>query len=189
MLPDFRVRQRDYLLEINRAITEELDLNRVLTRIVRISAELLGGHAGLIALRDKTGGWRIASSHGINPEFLKYLQPLLVDIPDHGDPARFALPELSRRLQRIAKAASMGLLTGVGLPMIAQGEVIGVIFVFRAYQGRFSQEDRNLLSAFAAQAAIAAQNARLFTEVTQQKQHLDAILESARSKRQIDIKY
>lgn len=179
MLPDFRVRQRDYLLEINRAITEELDLKRVLTRIVRISAELLGGHAGLIALREKGGGWRIASSHGINPDFLKHLRPLLTDIPDHGDPARFALPEINRRLQRIAKAASMGLLTGVGLPMIAQGEVIGVIFVFRSYQGRFSQEDRNLLSAFAAQAAIAAQNARLFTELAQQKRHLDAILESA----------
>ena len=27
MLPDFRVRQRDYLLEISRAITEELDLD------------------------------------------------------------------------------------------------------------------------------------------------------------------
>ncbi|TFH37145.1 MAG: PAS domain S-box protein, partial [Anaerolineales bacterium] len=40
-------------------------------------------------------------------------------------------------------------------------------------------EDRNLLSAFASQAAIAAHNARLFTEVRQQKQHLDAILESA----------
>jgi hypothetical protein len=37
MLPDFRVRQRDYLLEINRAITEELDLQRVLDRIVRVS--------------------------------------------------------------------------------------------------------------------------------------------------------
>ena len=27
MLPDFRVRQRDYLLEISRALTQELDLD------------------------------------------------------------------------------------------------------------------------------------------------------------------
>lgn len=179
MLPDFRVRQRDYLLEISRALTEELDLERVLTRIVRVSAELLGAHAGLIALRDQAGGWRIASSYGINPGFLKYLEPLLADIPDHGDPQRFALPEINRRLQRITQSASMGLLTGVGLPLIAQNEVIGVIFVFRAYRAHFSREDRNLLSAFAAQAAIAAQNAKLFTEISQQKQHLDAVLESA----------
>jgi PAS domain S-box-containing protein len=179
MLPDFRVRQRDYLLEINRAITEVLDLEQVLNRIVRVSAELLGGSAGLIVLRDELGAWDIRSSHGINRDFIEELDPLLADIPDHGDPAKFALPEVNRRLQRITRAASMGLLTGVGLPMIAGGEVIGVIFVFRAYRSRFSQEDRNLLSAFASQAAIAAHNARLFTEIRQQKQHLDAILESA----------
>jgi len=40
MLPDFRVRQRDYLLEISRALTEELDLDRVLDRIVKLAAEL-----------------------------------------------------------------------------------------------------------------------------------------------------
>jgi PAS domain S-box-containing protein len=179
MLPDFRVRQRDYLLEINRAITEVLDLEQVLNRIVRVSAELLGGSAGLIVLRDEVGAWTIRSSHGINQDFLKELDPLLADIPEHGDPAKFALPEVNRRLQRMTRAASMGLLTGVGLPMIAGGEVIGVIFVFRSYRSRFSTEDRNLLGAFASQAAIAAHNARLFTQLRQQKQNLDAILESA----------
>ena len=179
MLPDFRVRQRDYLLEISRALTEELDLERVLSRILRVSAELLGSHAGLIALRDGGIGWRIATSYGINQEVLEHFNALLEDIPDHGDPARFALPEINRRLQSITKAASMGLLTGVGLPLIAQGVVIGVIFVFRAYRARFSSEDRNLLSAFASQAAIAAQNAQLFSAISQQKQHLDAVLDSA----------
>lgn len=179
MLPDFRVRQRDYLLRINRAITEELDLDRVLAEIVRFSAEILGGSAGLIALRDTEGEWRIASTFGINPEFVRYLEPLLTDIPDHGDPARFELPEVNRRLQRITQAASMGLLTGVGLPMNVKGETVGVIFVFRSYRGQFSADDRKLLSAFASQAAIAVHNATLFTEIAQQHHHLDAILESA----------
>ncbi len=49
MLPDFRVRQRDYLLEISRALTQELDLDRVLDRIVKLAAELLASSAGLIA--------------------------------------------------------------------------------------------------------------------------------------------
>ena len=179
MLPDFRIRQRDYLLRINRAITEELDLDRVLAEIVRFSAEILGGSAGLIALRDTEGEWRIASTFGINPEFVRYLEPLLTDIPDHGDPARFELPEVNRRLQRITQAASMGLLTGVGLPMNVKGETVGVIFVFRSYRGKFSADDRKLLSAFASQAAIAVHNATLFTEIAQQHHHLDAILESA----------
>ena len=179
MLPDFRIRQRDYLLRISRAITEELDLDRVLTEIVRFSAEILSGSAGLIALRDAGGTWRVASTFGINSDFVRYLDPLLADIPDHGDPARFELPEVNRRLQRITQAASMGLLTGVGLPMNVKGETVGVIFVFRSYRGQFSADDRKLLSAFASQAAIAVHNATLFTEIAEQHHHLDAILESA----------
>jgi GAF domain-containing protein len=177
MLPDYRIRQRDYLLEISRAITEELDLNKVLTRIVRVSAELLSGRAGLIALRAEGRGWRIASSYGINPGFLKHLHRLLADIPDHGDPARFELPEVNRRLHRITEAASMGLLTGVGLPMIARQEVVGVIFVFRDYRGRFSSADVALLEGFASQAAVAVHNARLYTQVIEQKKHLDTVLD------------
>ena len=178
MLPDFRVRQRDYLLEISRVLTEELDLEKVLERIVRLAAELLSSSAGLIALREQDG-WRITTTYGINPDFLSFLDPLLAGIPEHGDPARFALPEVNRRLQRITQSASMGLLTGVGLPLIARDEVVGVIFVFRSYRGLFSREDRALLSAFASQAAIAVSNARLYTQVADQRRHLDGVLESA----------
>jgi PAS domain S-box-containing protein len=179
MLPDFRVRQRDELLAINRLISEELDLAAVLGRILRAATQLLSSHAGLIALRGEGGGWRLAASHGIRQEFLRELDPLLSDIPDQGDPARFALPEVNRRLQRITRAATMGLLNGVGLPMIAGARVVGVIFVFRSYQGTYSTEDRSLLQAFASQAAIAVSNASLYTEVNRQKQYLDAVLESS----------
>lgn len=178
MLPDFRVRQRDYLLELSRTLTEELDLDRVLDRIARISAELLGGRACLIVLRQEEG-WKVSAAYGIHPAFLEHLRPLLGDIPDHGDPERFELPEVNRRLQRITQAASMGLLTGVGLPLIARQEVVGVLYVFRSYAGLFSAEDRALLQGFAAQAAIAVHNARLYTAVSAQKQDLAAVLDSS----------
>jgi hypothetical protein len=70
MLPDFRVRQRDYLLEISRALTQELDLDKLLGRILYISAEMLAGQAGLVALRAEKGGWKLTTSLGI---WLKYL--------------------------------------------------------------------------------------------------------------------
>ena len=60
MLPDYRVRQRDYLLEISRLMTEELDLQALLQRILRIAIEMLIGHAGFIALKDEKKGWHIA---------------------------------------------------------------------------------------------------------------------------------
>jgi signal transduction histidine kinase len=179
MLPDFRVRQRDYLLEIARAISQELNLDILLKRILDISVEMLAGQAGLIALRAETGGWTVASSHGIPPTFLRHLDPLLAAVPDHEDPARFELPEINRLLQKLTRSTVLSWLTGVGLPLIARQRVIGVIFVFRSYPGVFSANDRALLQSFADHAAIAVHNAQLYTQVSEEKQRMDALLDSA----------
>ena len=103
MLPDFRVRQRDYLLEIARVITQELDLDKVLARILAHAAELLAGQAGLVALRTETGGWQLSASHGIPKALRTYLDPILAAVPDHEDPARFEIPQINRVLQRITQ--------------------------------------------------------------------------------------
>ncbi len=179
MLPDFRVRQRDYLLEISRILTQELNLEKLLARILDIAVEMLAGQAGLIALRSDQGGWTVQAYHGIPPALLRFLDPLLSAVPDHEDPARFEIPEINRLLQNLAQAVSLGLLTGVGLPLIARNRVIGVIFIFRNYLGGFSANDRALLQSFADQAAIAVFNAQLYSQTSRQKQRLDALLDSA----------
>jgi len=180
MLPDIlRIQQRDYLLEISRALTEELDLATVFKRILQAAAELLEGQAGLIVLREEQGHWKIHAHYGIQEPFLRSFEPLLADIPEQGDPRRFALPEINRRLQAMTGAASLGLLQGVGLPMIARDEVVGMIYIFRGYAAAFSANDRTLLGNFANQAAIAVNNARLYQQTTQEKRRLDAILEGS----------
>jgi len=179
MLSDFRIRQRDYLLEIARAISQELNLDKLLNRILRIAAEMLAGQAGLIAMRDDQQGWNIAASHGIPSALLRYLDPLLAEVPDHQDPAKFEIPEIDRLLRTLTRVASLSLLTGVGLPLIARDRVIGLIFIFRNYSGRFSSNDRALLQSFADQAAIAVRNAQLYSQVRYEKQRLDALLDSA----------
>lgn len=174
MLPDFRVRQRDYLLEISRALTQELDLEKLLARILRISIEMLAGQAGLIALK-QTDGWRVAAAHGIAPAFLSYLTPLLAEEKVRELDVR----ELNRMLKELTYTASMGLLNGTGLPLAAHGQVIGVIFIFRNYPDLFTPNDRILLQSFADQAAIAVFNAQLYGQVSYEKKRLDALLESA----------
>lgn len=174
MLPDFRVRQRDYLLEIARAITQELDLDKLLTRILRISIEMLAGQAGIIALKE-SNGWRVVAAHGIPAAFLSYLEPLLAE----EKAAELNLIELNRMLKDLTYTASMGLLNGVGIPLAAHGQVIGVIFIFRSYPDLFSANDKQLLQSFADQAAIAVFNARLYGQVSYEKQRLDALLDSA----------
>jgi PAS domain S-box-containing protein len=178
LLPDFRVRQRDYLLEITRAITQELELDKVLARILNISIEMLAGQAGLIALRSGQGRWNVAVSHGIPPAFLRTLDPLMANVPENEEPARFELPQINHLLQSLTRAASLGLLTGVVLPLIAHRVVVGVIFIFRNYQGGFSANDTALLQSFADQAAIAVYNAQLYTQVNHEKRRISALLDS-----------
>src|SRR5512135_1212878 len=174
MLPDFRVRQRDYLLEIARLLTQELDLEKLLERILRVSIEMLAGQAGLIALKEAEG-WRVATAHKIQPAFLSYLEPLLSD----GKVRELDVRELNRMLQNLTYTASMGLLNGTGLPLAAHNQVIGVIFIFRNYPDLFTPNDGVLLQSFADQAAVAVYNAQLYGQVNYEKQRLDALLDSA----------
>jgi signal transduction histidine kinase len=174
MLPDFRVRQRDYLLEISRLLTEELNLEKLLARILRVSIEMLAGQAGLIALK-QPDGWRVSAAHGIAPAFLSYLTPLLAEEKVRELDVR----ELNRMLKELTYTASMGLLNGTGLPLAAHGQVIGVIFIFRNYADLFTRNDQILLQSFADQAAIAVHNAQLYGQVSYEKQRLDALLDSA----------
>ena len=179
MLPDHRIRQRDYLLEITRSLTQELNLDILLKRILELAAELLAGKAGLIALREEGGGWNIGASYGIKPTFLQYLNPILAEVPENDDQAGQELPQVNRMLQLLTKRASLNLLTGVGLPLISEKRVIGLIFIFRGYEGSFSKNDRAILQSFADQAAIAVINAQLYTQVLREKSRLDALLDSA----------
>ena len=178
LLPDFRVRQRDYMLEISRAITRELDLEKLLGRILAISVEMLAGQAGLIALRDEDENWSIPVSSGLPEPFLKYLVPYLAEISKAEDADQFEMLELNRRLVELAHKASRGLLNGVVLPLITRQTIVGVIFLFRSYSDQFSNNDRALLRSFADQAAIAVQNAQLYSQSVRSRQRLDALLDS-----------
>jgi signal transduction histidine kinase len=174
MLPDFRVRQRDYLLEISRALTQELDLEKLLARILRIAIEMLAGQAGIIALKEQEG-WRVAAAHGIAPAFLSYLTPLLAE----ENVRELDVRELNRMLKELTYSATQGLLNGTGLRLATHGQVNGVIFIFRSYPDLFTPNDRVLLQSFADQAAIAMYNAQLYGQVSYEKQRLDALLDSA----------
>lgn len=179
-LPDIRVRQRDYLLEISRAMTQELDLDKLLSRILTIAIEILGGKAGLIALHSSAGNWQVRVSHNLPKPFIRYIEPHLANIPENQEnPEDLELKEINRLLRELTLAASMGLMSGEGLPLVARHEIVGVIFIFRSFPDVFSSGDRALLRSFADQAAIAVQNAQLYSQVRSEKIRLDALLDSA----------
>ena len=79
-LLDFRVRQRDFLLEITKAITAQLDLSEVLRRVLYASLAMLGGQIGLVALPDSSGQYRVRAVEGIPPERMGELTDRLVEM-------------------------------------------------------------------------------------------------------------
>ncbi|MEK7441769.1 MAG: PAS domain S-box protein, partial [Chloroflexota bacterium] len=178
LLPDFRVRQRDYLLEIIRALTQQLDLEVVLARILEAATDMLGGLAGLIALRDESSGaFRVEIQHRVTTEFVRHFDSILRDIPDQGDPSIFMINEIERRLVTIGQ--TFDLAGTVGLPLQLGDELLGVLLVFRAFTTPFTSNERQILQTFTDQAAIAVNNARLYQQTLNERRRVDAILEGS----------
>src|SRR5688500_6070876 len=73
----------------------------------------------------------------------------------------------------------MGMHNVTALPLVAHLHVFDVIFLLRNYPVLFTPNDRVLLQSFADQAAIAVFNARLYGQISYEKQRLDALLDSA----------
>jgi PAS domain S-box-containing protein len=64
-------------------------------------------------------------------------------------------------------------LSWLGIPLVAKGEMIGVIALEKNEANFYTQQDVQLVSAFASQAAIALENANLYKESLRRAQELD----------------
>jgi signal transduction histidine kinase len=75
-------------------------------------------------------------------------------------------------LRPLAEAATY--LSVLAVPMLREGQPIGVVTVTGAEAGAFSQGQIDLLETFADQAVIAVENVRLFRELADQSRQLEA---------------
>lgn len=168
---DQRLRQRELLLQISRALTAQLDLASVLNLVIEFAVELLAGTSGRIALRDDDGLTRVRAAAGLPRESWPAFATLASTPLDD----RRAL---SQRLREISATPACPLRHISALPLAYRQTVVGVIYVFRAALNvAFTAEEQELLTAFADQAAIAGPNARLYQGVLREKQQLDALIE------------
>jgi signal transduction histidine kinase len=172
----FQLRQREYLLQISRAMTSRLDLPSLLRLILTSAAEIVRAEVGLIALqRGQASTLAIHASYGIPAAMLSRFAPLLTDLPLR--PEEFGIPDLEARVSLVARAIRLPLHQVIALPLALGERLLGVIYLFRSGNIAFSANDQGVLASFADQAAIAVRNAQLYQQVVAEKQQLDAIIE------------
>jgi signal transduction histidine kinase len=100
------------------------------------------------------------------------LNRAIVEIPDvQGDPEYTHGPVVQAMKYRSL----------IGVPMLRDGQPIGVIVLPRAEAGPFPQKHIELLKTFADQAVIAIENVRLFNEIQERTRALEASLEEVRA--------
>ena len=70
--------------------------------------------------------------------------------------------------------ARLGFRSVLAVPLLREERIMGALTVWREEDGSFSTEIVNLLQTFASQSALAIQNARLFREIKEKSQQIEA---------------
>jgi signal transduction histidine kinase len=190
-----RAHQLTTLNEIGNLLASSLDLDEVLDLVVRNAAALLNSEAGSLLLVDEeTGdlifrissgpageqlvGMRIPVGKGIAGAAFSENRPVISQNTRTDKRWDASFDEKSEFVTESV----------IAVPLNARGRTIGVLEVLNRKDGRlFSEEDSELLLSFAAQAAIAIENARLFTTTDQALQaRLDELLTMQQIDRQLN---
>ena len=180
MRPDLRTQQRDFLLEISRAITAQLDLSEVLRRVLHASLVMLAGRVGIVALNDKhDGAFSVRAYSGIAADDLPQLNDKLQELMQPQEEGGFSREFLNSKLREMADLVDPRLAQSIAMPLVFARNPLGLLIVFRSYQTSITQEDLKTLQSFADQAAIAVNNAQLYGEINQEHQRLEAILNNS----------
>lgn len=159
------------LVDISHDLASTLDLDTLLNQIVKAAGDLTDSKAASIILYDESKnelyfhsstnldvrvmrGLEVPVDGSIAGTIVKTRQPIIV-MRVEDDPRHF---------QGVGETTKFKTESLLGVPLIAKDKVVGVIETLNKIEGDFTKEDEKLLSALAAQAAIAIQNARLFQQ-------------------------
>jgi signal transduction histidine kinase len=162
--------QADTLLQVASVVSSTLDLNEVLARILDQLRRVVGYDSASVQLLEE-GGLQLIAARGFADK-----QPILGAIfaPDEvphyrvvaeGQPLNLAdAPALYPAFHR---PPFNHIRSWLGAPLRIQERIIGMIAMNRQEPGGFSEEEARLATAFADQAALALENARLYQQTEQ----------------------
>jgi GAF domain-containing protein len=172
--------------EVGQAVSSTLDLQTVLSTIVRHAVELSATSCGIIFDYDEsTQEFRVRASHKMEEELVEVYRatPLRLGEGSTGGAAATRAPiqvvdlldERQPRYTRIRSLlARLGYQSLLAVPILLEQRIMGALTVYRRVTGNFSPEVVNLLQTFATQSALAIQNARLFREIEDKSRQIEA---------------
>src|SRR6185503_1381381 len=172
--------------EVGQAVSSSLDLPTVLNTIVGHAVQLSGTECGVIYEYDEAKTeFHLRASHRMEEELVESIRaaPLHIGEGYTGQAALAKAPvqvsdlriEKEFRLARIRSISErLGYRSLLTVPILLENRLMGALTVWRRRAGSFTSELVNLLQTFAAQSALAIQNARLFREIEDKSRQIEA---------------
>ena len=173
------------LYEVVKIINSTLDLQEVLGRVLDVAIRRLRAERGMILLLDAiTGALRtrvVRNIHEGESHSRRSPQSIVKEVMQSGQSVISADARADERFTESESVISENILSILCVPLIIKDRISGAIYVdHRQARHLFSQKDRTFLEAFADQAAIAIENARLYEELEQARTRLSLENESLR---------
>jgi putative nucleotidyltransferase with HDIG domain len=167
------------MAEIGHMMNSALGLNQVLEGAMDAVIKLVDAERGFLMLREADGTLTIQVARGMDhadleKEIFAVSRTIVQQVANSGEPVLSLDARQDPRFGKEVSVISLNLRSILSAPLRLKGQVIGVIFLDnRAQTGLFDKSDLEMLSAFADQAAIAIDNARMFESLQKANRELE----------------
>ncbi len=172
-----RVDELEEIFNVGRSLTSKLDLDSVLTEVVDAAVRITGAEEGHILLLDeKSGELYMRAARNFQEEFVRTFR-LPVDDTYAGQVVQTGKPLFLNTEDPQKIKTSYLVYSIVYVPLIYHERTIGVLGVDNRESGKsFENQHVTALSTMAQYAAIAIENAKLYSLTESERKKLDAIL-------------